>query len=127
MRPLLALLLLLAACTPTPPEPLTDCSPRDEIDVVDLSASGRTLDVTYGHAAGCATHQISICWDGFVATSMPPQVQLVLWHDDGGESCEAYEQGVLSVDLTPIVGEDGGGPLLIFVDGESVLLEADGA
>ncbi|MFK7929543.1 MAG: hypothetical protein AB8H79_15205, partial [Myxococcota bacterium] len=86
------LLLVAIACSsepPEPPEPLSDCSAKDPIDVLGLVQDGTTLDINFGHAGGCAEHQVSACWSGNVDTSAPPQVGLTLWHDDGGDSCEA--------------------------------------
>ena len=126
MLRLFAAVLMLAACTPTPPDPLSDCSARDAIDVEALSVSDTMLHVDYGHGGGCETHQYSICWDGSVSESEPPQARLVLWHDDGGDTCEALLSGTYSVDLQPILDLTDGPPLEVLVGEESVLVEAEG-
>ncbi len=114
---------LLGACTVTVPEPLSDCDTRDPIDVLGLTQADTTLEVEVGHASGCAEHRYAICWPGLaIAESDPPQVGLVVWHDDGGETCEAYEQTTVRVDLTPIF-DAAGDTVQLSVDGESLLVE----
>lgn len=125
MLRLLPIVAAVAACTPTPPEPLSDCSARDPIDVEALSIDGRMLSVSHGHGGGCGTHQYSICWDGSVTESEPPQARLILWHDDGGDTCEAYLSGIYTVDIQPILDLTAGPPLEVLVDGESLLVEAE--
>ena len=118
------LLAVLVACEPpTPPEPLSDCDTRDAIDVLGVSYVDTTLAITVGHAAGCADHQYAICWDQSVAESEPPQVGLTVWHDDGGERCEAYAETEVTVDIQPIVDAVDGMSVQISVDDQTVLWE----
>lgn len=116
-------LVCLAACAVEVPQPLSDCQARDPIDVLEVSHDAEVLSVRVGHAEGCADHAYAICWPGqAVADSKPPQVALVVWHDDGGETCEAYGESTLTVDLTPVL--DVAGPTVqLSVDGESLLVD----
>lgn len=127
MRILLPCLLALAACgtsAPVPPEPLSDCAARDPIDVAGLSIDGSTLDIEYGHGGGCAEHQYSVCWDGSVDDSVPAHTLLTLWHDDGGDGCEAYLSGTYSVDVQSVLDVTGR-PVDITVGGEMIRIAAE--
>lgn len=119
----LTTLSLLAACTVTVPEPLSDCDTRDPMDVLGLTQTNTTLAVLVGHSSGCAEHAYAICWPGLaIAESDPPLVDLAVWHDDGGEPCEAYQETTVEVDLTPIF-DAAGDTVQLSVDGMSRLVE----
>ena len=86
------------------PEAFSDCSADDgdptSVDAAAITGDTLSLDVSYG--GGCETHRFQICWQGSFAESAPVQVWLELWHDAGGDTCEAALSEILTFDLTPL-------------------------
>ena len=120
MRALLLTLPLLMAPTcddpnaRTAPDPFSDCTTRDGdsfdyamsstgTQTSELRIEGDTLFVPVAYGGGCVQHTFVMCWptQGF-SKSLPPQVDLELWHDSGNDTCEAYLHEDVEVDLTPL-------------------------
>lgn len=136
----IALMLLMTACLPgppdDPPEPFSDCrtDDGDPIEVGHPDGTGDavwieedTLHVIVSHGGGCEEHVYEICWpDQAFMESEPVQVALEIWHDANDDMCDAYLTEELAFDLTPLrdAWHDsyGAGPgiITIHVDGESV-------
>lgn len=99
-----------SACTSdhetTTPDPLQigTCTGQktDAYYLGDLAIQGDELLVHVETGGGCASHRFSMCWDGAVLDSNPPQVNLVLSHDAHGDTCDALLFHDLRVDLTRI-------------------------
>ena len=96
------------------PEALSDCVTRDgdSFDYVTATTGtqipearieGDTLIVPVAFGGGCAEHTLVVCWptQGF-SKSQPPQADLEIWHDNGGDMCEAYLHEDVEQDLTPL-------------------------
>jgi hypothetical protein len=118
---------LLAACagagSTTPPEPLSDCASVDGDDFVytgGASIDGDTLSVPVSFGGGCETHTLVVCWPSqTVLDASPQQVELEVWHDGNGDSCEAALDDVATVDLTPLQG-GAASPVEIRIGDETV-------
>ena len=108
MRNLPLFLLALVACGdgPEAPEDFSDCSAAEgdgEPIVESASIEGSTLSLHVQHSGGCEAHVFVLCWpEQAFARSLPPLVSLELWHDDGGDTCEAIESATLTFDLGPL-------------------------
>ncbi len=82
----------LSACTPADPEPLSACtaSDGDGYTINDLLVSGHSLTADLSYSGGCETHEFVLCWPSQAfMESAPVQVDLEIWHDANGDSCEA--------------------------------------
>lgn len=122
--------LFLSCLLPSdPPEDLGDCrsGDGDPTTIEDARIEDQTLllDVAYG--GGCEAHEFVLCWpDQSFMESEPVQVQLELYHDANGDSCEAWLSETLELDLAPLAqawrdsygGE--GGQMTVHVDGFSL-------
>lgn len=135
--------LLAAGCpSDAAPEPFGDCR-ADDGDPYDIGGAGDTGDpvwieadtlfVIVGHAGGCEAHDYRICWpDAAIMESDPVQVDLEVWHDANGDSCDAYLTETLAFDLTPLrdAWHDnygaGPGTITIHLGGETVDYTFDG-
>lgn len=61
------------------------------------------LKLTYG--GGCKEHKFQLLWNGAWMKSMPPQVTLMLSHENGGDMCRSIKSEKLSYNLLPIRAE----------------------
>ena len=114
-----------------PPADLSDCSaadgPGEAPDIVSLALDGDTLTIELSYGGGCESHQLALCWpeQAFMEED-PVQVRLEVWHDDGGDTCEAYLDDTLVVDLSPLktAWQEGygaeSGTVVLLVGGQSV-------
>lgn len=120
---LLGFLGLLGGCG-SPPEPFSDCTTAegDAFDLTGLAIASDVLTADVGYGGGCETHDFTLCWpEPAFAESEPVQATLEITHDAHGDSCEAYFEGPVSFDLTPLreawIGAYGGttGTILVHV------------
>lgn len=72
----------------------------DPLAVDSAKISGDQLVVGVSYSGGCKEHGITACWDGTFLESNPVQARLVLEHDANGDTCEAYLQETLTIDLS---------------------------
>lgn len=56
------------------------------------------VDVT---TSGCANHTFSVCWDGAIVDTDPPQIILPLSHDAHGDTCATMATTRVQIDLSP--------------------------
>lgn len=102
----LAIITILAACPLTQPEDFSDCRTSDG-DPITIEAGATitngVLSVPVAHGGGCGDHEYAICWpDQTFMESAPVQVALEIWHDSGGDTCEAWLSSTLNFDLGPL-------------------------
>lgn len=120
---------LLVGCTGTvgpAPEPLSDCSAADGDAYAYISGAtidGDTLTVPVAFGGGCEDHTLVVCWPSqVILDSQPPQLELDVWHDGNGDSCEAALEDVATVDLTPLKTLNPS-PIQINIGDETLLWE----
>lgn len=120
---------LLVACTPEVPEIWSNCDARDPVTVTGARQESDTLAVDVSYGGGCETHQFSMCWpDRVFLESDPVQVPVVIWHDDGGDTCEAAISQTLQFDLRPLYtafddAYGAPGQVVVGLDGASVTVD----
>ncbi len=106
------------------PDAMSDCSSSDGDDFDyqgGATIDGDTLSVPVGYAAGCATHELVMCWPSQAFDdSIPPGVLLEVWHDNGGETCEAYVTHSVTADLAVLQDGEPTGTVEITVGGETL-------
>lgn len=116
-----------APAAPVPPAsvpaPFSDCQAKDPIDLAGARIDGDELVLSLQHGGGCAEHRYSLCWSGQAfLESEPVQVQLVPWHDAGGDMCEALVRLEQRFDLAPLRQAHGQehATIVLQVSGQSV-------
>jgi hypothetical protein len=124
--------ILGPACTNQLPQDTTQvaidqrCSsaagPSDSYDLGQPLIDGNDLVIPALTGGGCQPHSFSLCWDGSVFDSYPPQVDLALRHDAHGDVCDALLTFDLQIDIAPVLTRFGR-PLVINVLGASSQLE----
>lgn len=62
-----------------------------------------TLVVRY--SGGCEDHRFSVYWDGTATFSIPPQMVVDVYHDDRGDTCEAYPTDTVRFDAEELLGD----------------------
>lgn len=95
--------------------PSTETS--DPFELGEIVINGNTVEITVSYPGGCAAHNFEIIWDATVLYSNPPKINIVIIHDNNGDSCEAYITEVLRFPLDSLIGTAGGGEVAI--DGHS--------
>ena len=87
------------------PDNFSDClaADGDAVEITGFTIDGDAAIVDVGHSGGCAEHEFAFCWpDQSFQESDPVQVRVQLYHDANGDMCEAYIQGPVEIDLTPL-------------------------
>ncbi len=84
---------------------LPDCRAESgattEIGAATLDGDTLSVEVSYG--GGCEAHTFTLCWpDQSFAESSPVQATLELYHDDGGDMCDAWMSETLLISLIPL-------------------------
>ncbi len=57
------------------------------------------------YSGGCEDHQFSVYWDGVATKSLPPQMVVNVYHDDRGDTCEAYLSDTVRFDAQELLGD----------------------
>lgn len=63
------------------------------------------LTVVVRYSGGCKEHLFSVYWDGVATKSIPPQLVVNVYHDDRGDTCEAYLNNTISIDVEELLGD----------------------
>ena len=74
----------------------------NDYDFKTVAVEEDCLAIFLQYSGGCETHDFELRWDESVNLSLPPIIQLVLWHNANGDQCEAYLADSLFFDLLPI-------------------------
>lgn len=86
------------------------------------SVNGDCIALKVSYSGGCKPHRFDLEWNGVHAESMPPQVNLNLVHDNGGDSCRELKNEKLEYDLHAI-RYGGVGQVIINLTAEGVPLQ----
>ena len=80
----------------------------DRFTMDSLTISGRDILIQVRYGGGCTTHSFEMVWPEVILGIYPPQVAVILLHDDHGDLCEAFMPGTLkySFDDSPIPFSD---------------------
>jgi hypothetical protein len=94
--------------------------PKDPYQLTTAELDGELLALSVGFGGGCRPHRFQACWDGRFAESFPPQIWIGFHHDSNGDTCEAFINKTLYVDVSPILrayqGSYGSsGPLVMHI------------
>ena len=81
-----------------------------------VRAEGTIVTAVVRYGGGCEEHQFSVYWDGTATKSIPPQIVVNVYHDDRGDTCEAYPTDTVSFDAQELLGN------LWNLDEEAVLI-----
>lgn len=72
-----------------------------QLDGVQLV--GDTLEIQVSYGGGCEEHTLGLCWnDQAFEESYPVRARLTVFHDDGGDPCDAWLYDSLSVSVAPL-------------------------
>lgn len=78
--------------------------PGDPYQLTSAELDGQLLELRLQYAGGCATHRFVACWpDSRFAESYPVQTWLAIYHDAGGDTCEAQTTDTRYVDISAIL------------------------
>ncbi|MEM6730148.1 MAG: hypothetical protein AAF658_01255, partial [Myxococcota bacterium] len=92
--------LELRTCTADTADALAPGSPTS-VNLQDVRILGDRLVLAISFAGGCDSHAFSLCWDGTLTDSVPPEANLRLRHETM-DTCEALLSESLEFDLRPI-------------------------
>jgi len=76
----------------------------DPFELGDVVINGNQVSVTVSYSGGCKPHTFEIIWDEVVASTNPPQINLIILHDSNDDNCEAYITETLVFELEELVG-----------------------
>ena len=82
-----------------------------EIERADVEGDRLRLRVSYG--GGCAEHAFTLYSTRGIHQSYPPQADVYLSHDGGGDTCKALISEELRFDLSPLMHPSEPGALLL--------------
>lgn len=67
------------------------------LEDASLLTDGR-LAVNVSYSGGCEEHVFTACWSGDVYKSLPPQADIKIYHDGGGDQCRALIEEEIYID-----------------------------
>ncbi len=117
--PIFSVLALTACQTSnfTDSRDLQECQVSSDASGIISEAviEGDELILSVGYSGGCEEHAFRLCWDGDFSepdaesdSSRPAQVDIVLEHQDNGDSCEMWFVDHLRFDLSALRDAAGG-------------------
>jgi hypothetical protein len=79
----------------------------DPFELNGIVINGDKVEVSVSYPGGCAQHTFEIIWDQMIMYSDPPQINMVIIHDNNGDICEAYITEVITFELDSLIGSIG--------------------
>lgn len=80
----------------------------DNYSINSVEPMGDYLTINVSYSGGCETHDWKLMTNGAMMKSLPPQMNITLWHDNNGDNCRGLITEDLTFDLTKIqAGESG--------------------
>ncbi|HWN71215.1 MAG TPA: hypothetical protein VNM90_26440 [Haliangium sp.] len=95
--------------------------PGDPYQLTSATLDGELLELELQYPGGCRAHRFVACWpENTFAESFPVQTWLALYHDAGGDTCEALAMDTRYVDISAILtayqqAYGGSGPIVMHV------------
>lgn len=78
--------------------------PGDAYQLTSAELDGELMELKLQYAGGCRPHRFVACWpENTFAESYPVQTWLALYHDAGGDTCEALAMDTRYVDISAIL------------------------
>lgn len=78
--------------------------PGDPYQLTSAELDGPLMELKLQYAGGCRAHRFIACWpDSRFAESYPVQTWLAIYHDAGGDTCEAQTMDTRYVDISAIL------------------------
>ncbi len=62
----------------------------DPFELKNVKCDGSKLLIEVAFSGGCAKHEFELVWPEVITMIYPPSFSVILIHDNGGDSCEAY-------------------------------------
>jgi hypothetical protein len=73
-------------------------------EIVGVTRSGNTMDITVSFQTGCETNKFDIIWDGTIMESYPPRTRIFVKRNASGcDDSDEIETTVLTVDLNELI------------------------
>ncbi len=77
----------------------------DPFELESVIREGTVVTAVVRYGGGCEDHRFSLYWDGAATKSIPPQMVVSVYHDDRGDTCEAYLTDTVSFDAQELLGD----------------------
>ena len=77
----------------------------DPFELESVSQDGTIVTAVVRYSGGCEDHRFSVHWDGATTKSLPPQMVVNVYHDDRGDTCEAYPTDTVRFDAQELLGD----------------------
>lgn len=90
----------------------------DSYTIGNVTADGDQLVARVQFGGGCERHDFAVCWNHAVADSFPPLVGLALTHNAHDDSCDAWFEVELRINIASVLAETGT-PVKISLTGAS--------
>ena len=73
-----------------------DITTGDNYSINSAEIKGDNLVISVSYSGGCETHEWKLMTNGAMMKSLPPQMNITLWHNNNGDNC----RGLITEDLT---------------------------
>lgn len=93
--------------------------PKDSGDAYTIRETmvyGSRLSIVLTYGGGCKDHEFQLFTTGAIMKSMPPQMQILLFHDGNDDMCRALVTDTVSFDLKPVKPQGNGSLILRLQD-----------
>lgn len=71
----------------------------DGFQLHEVNVLNQELKIKVSYGGGCEAHNFQIIWPEIITMIYPPDISVVLMHDNNGDTCEAYFTETLSFSL----------------------------
>ncbi len=75
----------------------------DPLDLKGIVLKGDSVEVSVAYSGGCKQHSFEFIWNGAVAKTNPPEINLFIRHRANGDACEAYITEKLTFSVTDLL------------------------
>lgn len=80
----------------------------DNYTINDVRIDNNKMVINVSYGGGCETHEWKLLTNGAMMKSMPPQMNVTLWHNSNGDNCRGWITEDLEFNLSPINSGDKG-------------------
>lgn len=97
------------------PIQVVELLPNDSGDAYTLrstSVYGSVLEIVLTYSGGCKEHEFNLMTTGAIMKSMPPQMEIMLYHKGNEDFCRALVTDTVRFDLGAIKPEGSGSLIL---------------
>jgi hypothetical protein len=90
----------------------------DHYNIISAEIEGVLLFITVEYSGGCAHHTFEFVGNRATSKSIPPQRSVMLFHENGGDMCEAMVTRNIEIDISELaMKQEKGNEIILNLEG----------